>query len=263
MVYINDNKFNNINLDSNNFGVVIDFDATITTRGVNDSWNTLTNPSFINPNLSKDIAKLEEKYFPIELDYSIDEKTKFAYMEEWHLRTIDLFFEYGLTKDILSNCVKFSTLKLRMGAKNFFEELYNKGIPVFIISAGIRNVIVEFLRINDCYYDNMYIVGNNIEFENGKMVKFKDSILHSANKTIDILPAYLKENILNMDYILLFGDLITDINMIPKKLLSKTLCFGFLDKNIETNTEFYKNSFDVVLTDNASFDDAIGVLKKF
>lgn len=262
MIYINENKFSNINLKSNNFCVVIDFDATITIRGVNDSWNTLTNPNFINPNLGKDIAKLEEKYFPIELDYSMDAKTKFSYMEEWHLRTIDLFFEYGLSEDILLNCVKHSTLKLRTGAKDFFEKLHNENIPVFIISAGIRNVIAEFLKINDCYYDNMYIVGNNIKFEDGKMLKFNDKILHSANKTIDVLPSNLKENILNKDYILLFGDLITDINMIPKKILSKILCFGFLDKNIETNTEFYKNSFDVVLTDNASFDDAMNVLKK-
>lgn len=262
MIYINENKLNNINLNSNNFCVVIDFDATITTRGSNDSWNILTNPSFINPDLNKDIAKLEEKYFPIELDCYIDAKTKFACMEEWHLRTIDLFFEYGLTKDILSNCVKHSTLKLRAGAKNFFEKLYNKGIPVFIISAGIRNVIVEFLKINDCYYDNMYIVGNNIEFKDGKMLKFKDKILHSANKTINVLPTNLKNEISNKDYILLFGDLITDINMVPKELLNKTLCFGFLDKNIETNTKFYRNSFDVVLTDNASFDVVTNVLKK-
>lgn len=262
MVYVNEDKFKSINLDSNDFCVVIDFDATITTRGVNDSWNTLTNPNFINPSLNKDIAKLEEKYFPIELNCSIDTKTKFAYMEEWHLRTIDLFFKYGLTKDILSNCVKHSTLQLRTGAKNFLKELYNKNIPVFIISAGIRNVIVEFLKNTDCYYDNIYIVGNNIEFKDGKMLKFNDKILHSANKTIDVLPTNLKEKILNKDYILLFGDLITDINMVPKNLLNKTLCFGFLDKNIETNTEFYKNSFDVVLTDDASFDDAMDVLKK-
>lgn len=263
MIYINENKFDNIDLGSNNFCVVIDFDATITTRGMNDSWNTLTNPNFINPNLNKDISKLEEKYFPIELDYSMDEKTKFLYMEEWHLRTINLFFEYGLNEDILLNCVKHSTLKLRAGAKNFFKELYNKNIPVFIVSAGIRNVIVEFLKINDCYYDNIYIVGNNIQFANGKMLKFTDNILHSANKTIDRLPVNLKEDILNKDFILLFGDLITDINMVTKDLLTKTICFGFLDKNIETNIGFYKNSFDVVLTNNASFDDAMNVLKKF
>lgn len=262
MVYINEEKLNNIKLNDNNFCVVIDFDRTITTYG-GDSWNILTNPNFINPNLKKEFSKLEEKYFPIESDCSLDAKTKFSYMEEWCLLAMNLFFKYGLSEDILLNCVKHSNIKLRTGLKDFFKELViNHHIPVVILSAGIKNVIVELLKINNCYYDDIHIISNDIKFDDGAMLEFTDTILHSSNKSIEALPYSLKNEILSKDYILLFGDLIEDLNMVPKEDLTKTLSFGFLDKNIEDNLEFYKSAFDVVLTNNSSFDDVRNILNR-
>ncbi len=260
MVYINYDKLNSINLKNDNFYVVMDFDMTITSSTSPGSWNVLENPKFMNPNFKKDSLKLVDKYYPYELDYSLDMNTKCTFIEEWYTKNMNLFYEYGLTYDVLINCVKDSNVCFREGFKNFFDFLNKNNIPIIILSAGIGNVIFEVLKLNNCLYDNVCIISNFIEFENNKMKFFDNTIIHSCNKSITKLPNDFKSKIIGKEYILLFGDLIEDLNMVAKDDLYRTLSFGFLEKKIESNLELYKNSFDVVLTNNGSFDDILKII---
>lgn len=261
MIYINEEKFKNISLNSTNFYVVMDFDKTITTSNGTDSWTILQNLSIMNPNFYKDSLLLYEKYGPLELDYTLDPVTKSNYMEEWYLRVMDLTYFYGLTYDKFLACIKCGNMPLRDGFKKFLSALYDYNIPVIILSAGIGNVISQALKLNDCFYDNIYIVSNFIKFENNKMLPFDDDIIHTSNKSIDRLPCYIFNKIKDKDYILLFGDLIEDLNMVNKDDLDKTISFGFLEKNVYNNFDIYKQYFDVVLTHNSSFDDVTKILK--
>ena len=69
--------------------------------------------------------------------------------------------------------------------KNFFEAMYKNNIPVIILSAGIGNVIEGFLKENNCYFDNMKIISNFINFDNnGNINKFDGKIITSMNKTL-------------------------------------------------------------------------------
>lgn len=51
------------------------------------------------------------------------------------------------------------------------------------------------------------------------------------------------------------GDTIEDIKMVRREKLEKTISIGFLDKKIEQNLTLYRATFDIVLTQNASFDE--------
>lgn len=261
MVYVDYNKLNRFNLTKNNFYVVMDFDMTITDSVSPGSWGVLENPNFINPKLKEESYKLIDKYYPYELDYTLDIDTKTAYMEDWYTKNMDLLYEYGLTYDILINCVKYSNVNFRDGFKKFFSYLHNNNVPVIILSAGIGNVIYEILKLNNCLYDNVHIISNFIEFENNKMKPFSNTMIHSCNKNLSKVPTYFSSKLKGKEYILLFGDLIEDLSMVSKDDLAKTLSFGFLEKKIADNLEFYKNAFDVVLTNNSSFDAAFGVIE--
>ena len=261
MFYINEEKIKNIHLNNNNFYVVMDFDKTITTSNSTDSWTILQNPTIMNPQFEKDSLLLYEKYGPLELDYSLDGVSKSNYMKEWYFSVMDLTYFYGLTYDKLLACAKSGNIPFRNGFKRFLSNLHKYNIPVIILSAGIGNVIDQVLKLNNCFYDNVHIISNFIKFENNKMLPFNDDIIHTCNKSIDRLPDYIYKEIKSKDYILLFGDLIEDLNMIHKEDLDKTISFGFLEKNIDTNFNFYKQYFDVVLTNNASFDDVAKILK--
>lgn len=261
MIYINENKLNNINLDSNNFYVVMDFDKTMTTINSDDSWTVIQNPNILDPKLNTESLKLAEKYCPIEMDYNLDFNLKSEYMYDWYMSVMKLYYKYDLTYDKLLECIKCGNLILRKGLKELLQNFNKNKIPVIILSAGIGNVIKECLILNDCFYGNIHIISNFFSFDDNKLLPFNNPIIHTCNKKMSNLPNNFEKEISNKEYILLFGDFIEDINMVSKDDLYRTLSFGFLEKNVEANLESYRNSFDVVLTDNASFDDVMNVLK--
>ena len=82
--------------------------------------------------------------------------------------------------------------------------MYNRNIPVIIISAGIGNFIEKFLIDNNCYFDNIYLISNYNLFS-----------------------------------------------------------IGFLEDNISNNIKYFQETFDIVATENSSFNDIkIKILKR-
>ena len=260
MIYINnEEKVNKLKekMDKNNICIFLDYDKTITSSESEDSWATTANRKVMGQEISNDLDKLYEKYGPIELDYTIDEKEKEKYMIEWYVKSMDLYYTYHLTKEKLKKCINNSNLELREGVKDFLLKLYKNNVPVIIFSAGIGNVIEQFLKGKNCYYNNITIISNFIKFdENGNMIKFSDNMIHSLNKNIDKLGnLQLKEKIKAKEYRMVIGDLVEDIHMMGEYPESKSLKIGFLTKNIMENLEIYKKNFDIVLTEKNNFYD--------
>ena len=260
MIYFNNKKKidelkQKINKD--NIYVFMDYDKTITSSKCEDSWATTANKKAMGKAISNDLNKFYEKYGPIELDYTIDIQEKEKYMLEWYEKSMNLYYTYHLTKEKLKECIYNSHLELREGAKDFLNKLYNRNIPVIIFSAGIGNVIEQFLKEKECYYDNITIIGNFIKFDkNGDMIKFSDNIIHTLNKNIDKLnDDKLKEKIEEKEYRIVIGDLVEDINMMGEYPEDKSLKIGFLNKNVAENLEVYRKNFDIVLTEENNFFD--------
>ena len=260
MIYFNNEKKidelkQKINKD--NIYVFMDYDKTITSSKSEDSWATTANKKAMGKAISNDLNKFYEKYGPIELDYTIDIQEKEKYMLEWYEKSMNLYYTYHLTKEKLKECIYNSHLELREGVKDFLNKLYNRNIPVIIFSAGIGNVIEQFLKEKECYYDNITIIGNFIKFDkNGDMIKFSDNIIHTLNKNIDKLnDDKLKEKIEEKEYRVVIGDLVEDINMMGEYPEDKSLKIGFLNKNVAENLEVYRKNFDIVLTEENNFYD--------
>lgn len=260
MIYIKEKNLKDISLTSNNFAVLMDFDRTITTANSLGSWSVLENPNFMDPNFKEESKVLVDTYFPYELDYSISEEEKSHYMDEWYHKNMDLLFKYHLTYSALLDCIQDSNIEFHPGCKDFLKRLYELRIPVVILSAGIGNVITELLKQNDCLYSNIHITSNFIQFEDDNMLPFQDKMIHTSNKSIGLLPFDIKNEVLKRKYILLFGDLIEDLNMIKGEDVCNVLSFGFLEHRISENLEHYTNAFDVVLTPDSSFIDINEIL---
>ncbi len=248
MIYINNGKLSEIELTKDNFYLAIDFDKTITARESMDSWDSAGN--VLGEEFKKESFKNYQKYAPIELNYNISFEEKERAMEEWYYSAIDLYYKYNLTKGKLIESINTSKIIFRKGAKEFLEKMYKNNIPVIILSAGIGNVIEQFLQNNNCYFDNMKIISNFLSFdENGNMEKYKKDIIHTLNKNMaGNISEDLSIKLKNKEYRLLLGDFVEDKKMIEKDDWDKTISIGFLDKNVETNLETYKANFDIVLT---------------
>ena len=248
MRFVNEEKIKNIKIENNNYYVAIDFDKTITKGDSCDSWDATGR--MLGDEFKKDLNRLSEKYGPIELDYKISFKEKEKAMQIWYSECMNLYYKYNLTEQQLDESVRISEIVFRDGAKDILKYWHSNNIPVIVLSAGIGNIILKFLKLNNCLYDNMYVISNFLSFdENGKIKKYENDIIHTLNKTMKgHITEEISSKIANKEFRLLFGDFIEDKNIISKDEWDRTISTGFLSKNIEENTEIYKKSFDIVLT---------------
>lgn len=254
MKYINTNKLQKLKLNKNNIFIVLDFDRTITKFESQDSWDACGR--LLDKEFKKKMNEYYEYYRPIEINYSIDIAKKEKYMKEWYYKCIDLYYKYHLTKEKLQKSIKNSKLEFREGAKKLMQKANRNNVPLIILSAGIGNVIEEFLKINDCYFDNMCIISNFIKFnEIGSMKKFDDEMIHTLNKTIEgHLPKEFETKLKDRKFGILVGDLIDDKKMILEDEVKKILSIGFLDN--DNNIEVYNKNFDIVLSNkDATFEN--------
>lgn len=264
MKYINTNQLEKLKITEDNYYVVLDFDKTVTGKESLDSWIAVIDFEIYGEACKKDIKELNAKYEPFELDYTLSNEEKEQYMQEWYQKSMDLLYQYQITYSNLQKALKKGTLKFRKGAKEFLQKLQQKNIPVIILSAGIGNMIEEFLKQQECYFNNMYIISNFVQFKNDKMQKFTASILHSMNKKMEgRLPRTLQDIINQKQYAILCGDIIEDIQMVPKEKLKNTITIGFLNSKIEENLSFYNQNYDIVLTEKeACFQEVEKIIEK-
>lgn len=262
MIYINNQgKIDRLNLNSNNFYVVADFDRTLTEGASDSTWGIFANANQLGSEYKARRTALYQKYRPIEIDPNISEEEKSNAMTEWWQLHINLFYEYGVKQEAVKNAVRLGNMKYREGAKEFLKKMNELNVPVIIISAGIGNVIEEFLKLENDYYDNIKIISNFIVFENGEFKEIAGEIIHALNKNIVRLDKDSKHNLEERKNILLFGDGFADLKMISDEDKKNAITIGFLDEKIDENLELYNKGFDIVLTNQSSFNDVNNILK--
>ena len=259
---------NKLNLNKNNIYIVMDYDKTITCSDCADSWDAIANPKVVGQGIRTDMDKLYKKYRPIEMDYTISKQEKSKQMEIWYSECMDLYYKYNLTKEQIKKSIQSSNIKFRRGMKEFLISLHDNNVPVIILSAGIGNTIEQFLKDNNCLFDDtMCIISNFIEFdENGKVKKFDNSkMIHTLNKTLDgHLPDEFIKKLSDRKYKILIGDLLEDIKMVDESERDTTLRIGILTKEMENedNLKLYNETFDIVLTEEESLLGTCQIVSK-
>ena len=236
--------------------VLTDFDRTLTLGSSSTSWSILSKSDLVPKSYIEERNAFYEYYRPIEIDETLNYETKNNLMKEWWNKHINLFVKYQISEEIINKSSKdLRVMSFRKGAKEFLTNMFNRKIPVIIISAGIGNFIKQFLIDNNVFYDNIFIVSNFIKFENGVAVGVEDNITHSLNKNEVAMPENVKALIKNRHHIILLGDGLSDIKMAKEENRNDALKIGFLEENIDNNLQIYKDNFDVVGSDNTSFED--------
>lgn len=251
MKYINNREKLEKFKKANNFCVIIDFDRTLTTGASDASMGII--PKFLGGECLKERLRIYEYYRPLELDYTIEENEKTAIMKEWTNKSFTLLSKYLTSEEIIENALKDANLHLRSGAKEFLKDMYDKNIPVVIMSAGVGNIIKRFLEKQEVLYNNITLVSNFFEFkENGAYIDVAN-IMAASNKDYSRIPEEIRKVLDGKENILLCGDIVEDIRMIGDNQKEKTLTIGFLDYNVDNNLKIYNENFDIVLSDNESF----------
>lgn len=234
--------------DLNNLYVVIDFDKTITSEDSVNSWRILETKKQIPNTYLDEMNRMQEYYGKIELDEKVEKKEKERLMKEWWTSHLNLFITHKFTKDLFK--VDNDSLKPREGLREFFEYLNKNNVPIIIISAGLTDVIEDFLKLNDLYLDNIYVNSNKIKFENDIAVGIYGNIIHSMNKNDVNLNNIIKEKITNRKQTLLIGDQISDLNMSTNP---NTIKVVMLNNNTEKQIDIYKEKFDILISKEENY----------
>jgi 2-hydroxy-3-keto-5-methylthiopentenyl-1-phosphate phosphatase len=229
---------------------------------------------------------LHSIYLKYEEDFTIDEKIKKEKINEWNTRALGYMLHPNFSRDSIRRMVEIKNEKneidLKKNVAKFYEKLIKLDIPIIIVSGGIKEIIIEFLKLLNIKgledYINkkrMLFIANEFIFdENNKCVDFNKDVIHGYNKS-DHVKKLVDENFPNIENVFVLGDLDTDYKSIEKLNLDKNeniIGIGFLyyypndlknkDFDYENNQQInvFKKIYDVNLLMDEGYDYPIELL---
>lgn len=254
MLYINKNNLTKLNLDK--MYVMADFNKTFTKGNSKTTWSIFASSNLFDDNYTKERNELFEIYKPFEDDETLDEEIKKKKLSEWWKKHIDLFPKYKLKEELIKKALEEDNImELRDGVKEFLTFLSNNNIPLIIVSQGLGNFAKVFLEMNECYFDNIYISSNMIKFENGIAINNEGNITHNFNKSEIKVPNSILNKLQDKNQVLLLGDEISDLKILEFTKGTENLTVGFLTKKHEHELDRYNKYFDIVCSDNTSYNE--------
>lgn len=263
MIYIKDSsreKIEDLTLD--NYYVVADFDKTITTADSNTTFSLFSKSGFYDKKYAEERNNNYNHYRPIELDPDISSNEKFKILKEWQEASYQLMVKYKVRESDIKRILKMKNmLKLREYAIPFIKYLNKYNIPLIINSAGCGNFIIELLKLNNCYSDNIYVYSNILKFENDIIIDSIRDIIHSMNKNDIKLPKYFFKKIKDKKYTIIIGDQLSDLEMSRALPNKNIISFGFLESNVTKLKSLFMEKYDVVLENNENFNEINKILK--
>lgn len=254
---------------ASNLHIVSDFDRTLTKnfhegKKLPSAVSLIRSGGYLTKDYPEKAYALFDKYHPYEIDLSIPFEERSKKMTEWWEEHKKLFIASKMRKEIILDIVQKNTCIFREYANEVFDLLKEKDIPILIFSAGIGNIIEEFLKIKNKLTPNVYILSNTFVFnEDGNATGYEGPIIHVFNKSEAQLkdPKYTKI-IKERKNIILLGDNIEDLQMVENIDKNLLITIGFLNSNTEENLEKYKEKFDIVITNDGSMKYVYDLVKE-
>ena len=244
--------------DLNNYIIVSDFDRTITSGVSLNSWCVLDDNEDVCQEYKDEMVALQNHYHKIEIDPDVPDNIKHKEMLDWWNKHLDLFIKYQFTEDLFhQTSSNKSVMELRKGFKRFLKFIKEKNVPLVIISAGLTNVIKAFLIEHEIDLDNIYIISNEIYFENGIAKGIAHEIIHSMNKNEVSLPIELQEELKTRRNVILFGDNLKDYLMVDKENHDDVLEIAFVNEGNKKYTEDFFENYDIILNEDEDFDTVL------
>ncbi|KAL4657495.1 cytosolic 5'-nucleotidase 3A isoform X1 [Arapaima gigas] len=254
--------------------IITDFDRTLSRYSINGkrcptSHNIIENCKLVTADCRKQLLKLKETYYPIEIDPHLTMEEKFPFIVE----CVILMKIWQKCISCILVCILRHVLVCvfvwdphRDGHEQFFDQLQKYSVPVVIFSGGVGDVLEEVIRQAGVYHSNIKVVSNFMDFdENGILKGFKGDLIHVYNKHDGALrnTEYFKQLKDNCNIILL-GDSLGDLSMadgVPN--VDSILKIGYLnDKVVEDQLEKYLDSYDIVLIKDETLEVPNSILQK-
>lgn len=250
------------NLDINKAFVVFDFDRTMTPQNSETSWGILEQNDIIDKNYKVESKKLYEYYRKKEIDNHINDNEKNKLMEKWMDEQLALLMKYKVNEEIFNKLLNLTNkMELRNGLDDFLKKLDQLNVPVIIISAGLGNAVVKFLKDKNLLLNNITVISNILIF-NENTIKIKNDKINSISKESITLPTTFLNQIKNKKQLLLFGDQISDLTMLNNFITQHKISTCFLASDTKIYIDEYIKHYDIIADENETFDNISKILIK-
>ena len=209
--------------------------------------------------------KLHDYYLKYEEDLTIDENIRKQKLYEWNKKAFDIIAHPDFTFDSIKTMVKLKNDKKFVNVKKnlnkFYEKLIELNIPIIIVSAGIKEIIIEFMRLFNIKGLDEYIAKGRLSFIANEF--------YFDEKT---------KKCIGIENVFVFGDLETDYKSVEKLNLDKNknvIGIGFLyyypeevkDEKFKIDNnekiEIYKKYYDVNILMDEGYDYPCELLNIF
>jgi len=252
----------------NSFHIVADFDQTLTKgftkeKKANTSFGQIRSGGYMPPEYLKKAFDMYDYYHPIEKNHKLPIKERAEKMMEWWVKHLQLMIDFGLSKEILDDIAKKKELQAREGLFELLTILENNNTPILIFSAGLGDVIYEYLNIQNKLTKNIHIISNFYTFdENGKVSGYKSNVVHTFNKNeLEVKSTPYYHEIKEKKNVILMGDTLGDLNMAEGMEHDCIIKIGFLNEDKEELFEEYSNSYDIVILDDGTMEYVIELVE--
>lgn len=252
------------------FHVIADFDRTLTKAFA--EWKptvsliTRLQNGFFPPEYVDKSNAIFNKYHPIEIDPNISLEEKKHAMTKRRDEQFNLMLSYGLTRKIIADAMDSEETNLRAWCEDLFDTLYDKKIPLLILSAsGIGyDSIYYCLKHENKLYDNIDIISNAfIRDEQWKAIGITEPVIHSFNKDETILSDFpIYEEIKDRKNILLLGDGLWDAQMADGFDYENIIKIWFLNNDSPDNREKFSEVYDLLILDDGDMEKVNRIIKK-
>lgn len=232
--------------------VVSDWDRTLTPARTPDG-RVLTTYAIIahEAGLGEDYVRasqaLYETYRQVEVSAEMSAVEKRGQMQTWWEEEFALLVRYGFGKKHLEQLITGEMLRLREGGEAFLHLLAQTGVPLTIVSAGIRDVIEGFLEHQNLLFDNVHIIANRLRFDaSGHMVGHLEPVIHSLNKQEKWMGGQ-KAMVQDRRNVILLGDTLEDAQMVDERHTAGIIRCGLFDAEVEQLRDLYAAVYDVLI----------------
>jgi len=221
--------------------VITDFDATITTGDSEQCHDLVGGSRLLSNDFRKDFAPL--------LDWTTDANIDGV---PWWDAAHKLMVKHGMPpRQLIPRLVREAKMVPRPGALELLKSLEQHNVPVLIVSAGLSDVIEEFLRQHGALSENVVICSNRLNYDADVAPKSvtPDPPITSFTKEY----AYSSASSFFAEHkhrraIIQLGDSLSDVDPAKKVPYDQLISIGFLNAKLDARK--HGEAFDAVVCGN-------------
>lgn len=174
------------------FCIVSDFDHTMTTADSDTSCMAILRQLGQDSAFARQRTRLFERYRVYLQDSFAPADRRDAALSRWWRDQLALYRRLGVRQKDLACCVRRQNFRLRDGWKELLCACAAQDIPVFVLSAGLGDVVR--LALKQCGVDTsaLHLYANFLTYRRGGVHGYRREILHPYNKAEHLRrhPAY-------------------------------------------------------------------------